>query len=108
MRKKAEALRAIVGFPSVTTIFKTSSGEEVTVASFTYSKEELRDMLDQAGLEVLSLQTAHAGELLSHGGPISPAISLVSEVLDISMEELPILYLVKARIKRVHPIEPLG
>lgn len=93
----AKTLRAIAGLPSVTTEFRLSSGDVAQVVSLTYSESELKDMLKRNRLEVVQFQTVYAGALRSHKRPISPAISIVSETFRIPLDELPLLYLVRAR-----------
>lgn len=91
------AFRDHVNNSRLSTKFLHSSGLEVEVFSFTYTNDQLVQLLLSCGFIVEIIKTVSGKELKKHSRDISPALLNASRKLKIELDDLPIVQLLIAR-----------
>ena len=79
------------------TRFVHSSGNEVSVYSFTYTDVELQNLVESCGFRFEAFEVAHGSGLKSHPRPISSALTQAAQKLGLEVDDLPILQLMVVR-----------
>ncbi|MFE1748021.1 methyltransferase domain-containing protein [Coleofasciculus sp. H7-2] len=79
------------------TRFVHSSGNEVSVHSFTYTDVELQNLVKSCGFRFEVFEVAHGRGLKSSPRPISSALTQAAQKLGLGVDDLPILQLMVVR-----------
>lgn len=93
----SDAIRQGDVYSQESTIFIHSSGLEATVYSFTYTDDELRQLVFSCGFQIEKLEVAYGRELNKYSRIISPALTQATNRLLIELDDLPILQMVTVR-----------
>lgn len=93
----SDAIRQENHTAQTATKFIHSSGLEAEVYSFTYTNDELQQLIASYGFQIETFETAYGRELKNHCRTISPALTEAANKLNINFDDLPILQLVTAR-----------
>jgi guanylate kinase/ubiquinone/menaquinone biosynthesis C-methylase UbiE len=79
------------------TRFVHSSGNEVSVHSFTYTDIELQNLVESCGFQIDAFEVADGRGLKNHARPISSALTQAAQKLGMEVDDLPILQLMIVR-----------
>lgn len=95
----SDAIRQSDIYSQASTKFMHSSGLVARVCSFTYTDDELRQLIVSCGFQIEKFEVAYGRELSKYSRIISPALTQAASRLFIELDDLPILQMVTVRKK---------